>query len=68
MKRKGATCLVDARNVGFVADVPEENGVKYFVFDTRVPGNSNAGHEGAAYGTELSEADKDALLEHLKTF
>ena len=60
--------LIDARNVGFVADVPEENGIKYFTFDTRVPGNSNAGHEGPAYGTELSDPEKDALLEYLKTF
>ena len=60
--------VIDARNVGFIADVPEENGVRYFAFDTRVPGNSNQGHEGAAYGTELSEPEKDALLEYLKTF
>ena len=60
--------LIDARSVGFVADVPQENGVRYFAFDTRVPGNSNAGHEGAAYGTELSAAEKEALLEYLKTF
>ena len=60
--------LIDARNGGFVADVPEDGGIKYFAFDTRIPGNSNAGHEGAAYGTELSESEKDALLEFLKTF
>jgi hypothetical protein len=33
-----------------------------------VPGNSNKGHEGAGYGTTLSDADKDALVEFLKTF
>jgi mono/diheme cytochrome c family protein len=33
-------------------------------FDTRLPGNSNAGHE---YGTGLSEADRMALIEYLKT-
>jgi len=60
--------VIDARNVGFIADVPEANGVRYFTFDTRVPGNSNQGHEGATYGTELSEPEKDALLEYLKTF
>ena len=32
------------------------------------PGNGNAGHEGAAYGTTLPDADKWALLEYLKTF
>jgi hypothetical protein len=33
------------------------------LFDTRIPGNSNAGH---VYGTELSGEDKDALLEFIK--
>ncbi|MGN6521514.1 MAG: di-heme-cytochrome C peroxidase [Dokdonella sp.] len=33
-------------------------------FDTRLPGNSNAGH---AYGTALADADKHDLLEYLKT-
>ena len=40
----------------------------YFPFDTRRPGNSNAGHEGEAYGTGMPAADKDALVEYLKTF
>jgi processive rubber oxygenase RoxA-like protein len=31
-------------------------------------GNSNRGHEGPAYGTNLSAADKDAIVEYLKTF
>jgi mono/diheme cytochrome c family protein len=31
-------------------------------------GNGNRGHEGALYGTELADADKDALVEYLKTF
>jgi mono/diheme cytochrome c family protein len=35
-----------------------------FVFDTSVPGNSNAGHD---YGTALGEADKRDLLEYMKT-
>mgnify|MGYP006278441145 CR=1 FL=1 len=37
-----------------------------FVFDTRLPGNDNGGHAGRAYGTELSEEDKRALIEYLK--
>ena len=41
---------------------------RYFKFDTRAPGNSNAGHEGKRYGTDLPAADKDALVEYLKTF
>jgi len=31
-------------------------------------GNSNAGHEGKEYGTDLSPEDKDAIVEYLKTF
>ena len=31
-------------------------------------GNSNAGHEGPAYGTNLPDRDKDAIVEFLKTF
>ena len=48
----------DPDNVGFV-------GAGGFLFDTSLPGNSNAGHD---YGTgDLSEAERDALLEYLKT-
>jgi len=35
-----------------------------FTFDTRLPGNANSGHE---YGTTLSEPERMALLEFLKT-
>ena len=35
-----------------------------FAFDTRLPGNSNSGHE---YGTSLSEPERVALIEFLKT-
>jgi hypothetical protein len=41
---------------------------EFFKFDTLIPGNGNAGHEGEPYGTELPPEDKDALLEYLKTF
>jgi mono/diheme cytochrome c family protein len=34
------------------------------LFDTRLPGNSNGGHP---YGTNLSEEDRMALIEYLKT-
>ena len=34
------------------------------LFDTSLPGNSNAGHD---YGTRLNEADRLALLEYIKT-
>ncbi|MES2356210.1 MAG: cytochrome c [Pseudomonadota bacterium] len=60
--------LYDPVKVGFVSDVAEENGRKYFKFDTATEGNSNAGHEGKQYGTELLPDEKTALVEFLKTF
>ena len=60
--------VYDAANVGFMSDVPAERGRRFFRFDTSVPGNGNAGHEGRAYGTELPPQDKAALVEYLKTF
>jgi mono/diheme cytochrome c family protein len=57
--------LFDQRRVGFVSDVPRADGQDFTRFDTAIPGNSNSGH---VYGTTLSDADKDALVEHLKTF
>lgn len=50
----------DPVNVGFDT-APFEGG---FLFDTTLPANSNAGH---TYGTRLSEADRWALVEYLKT-
>jgi hypothetical protein len=47
-----------------VSNVPEERAKKFFKFDTSLPGNGNKGH---TYGTELSDADKDAIVEFLKT-
>ncbi|MPZ76309.1 MAG: cytochrome c [Deltaproteobacteria bacterium] len=60
--------VYDQKEVGFVSDVSEENGREYFRYNTEEPGNSNQGHEGKRYGTELSAAEKDALVEYLKTF
>lgn len=60
--------VYDQTKVGFVADVAEEQGRPYFLYKTDEPGNSNKGHEGKAFGTELSPADKEALVEYLKTF
>ena len=60
--------VYDQKKVGFVSDVGKERERKYFQYDTEQPGNSNKGHEGKRYGTELSAADKDALVEYLKTF
>lgn len=39
-----------------------------FLYHTNVPGNGNAGHEGARYGTHLAPAQKDAIVEYMKTF
>ncbi len=60
--------VYDRKKVGFVSDVAGENERKFFRFDTTEAGNSNKGHEGYRYGTELSPAEKEALVEYLKTF
>ena len=57
--------VFDQRNVGFVSNVPGEDGRQFTRFDTSLPGNSNGGH---LYGTTLSDADKAALVEYLKGF
>jgi len=58
----------DPKQVGFVWQVPAGDGRIYFLYDTSLKANGNAGHEGAAYGTNLPASDKDALVEYLKTF
>jgi hypothetical protein len=60
--------VFDSVKVGFVSDAAQRDGRAFFLYDTSVPGNGNQGHEGKAYGTELSPADKAALVEYLKTF
>ena len=55
--------VYDYATVGFVSSGPDAERVGWR-FDTRARGNGNGGH---VYGTTLSQADKDALLEHLKT-
>jgi mono/diheme cytochrome c family protein len=56
----------DVEKMGFKWNEPKApNGIAYFEYDTHVPGNFNTGHE---YGTDLSDADKHALIEFLKTF
>lgn len=49
----------DPKKVGYVSD-----GQEPFLFDTSVVGNSNRGHE---YGVALSDGDRWALVEYLKT-
>ncbi len=51
----------DPQKVGLIVDSPYAGA---FTFDTRLPGNSNAGH---SYGTDLSDHDRAALIEYLKT-
>ena len=60
--------VYDPERVGFVTSVAEEGGRRYFKYDTATPGNGNGGHAGRRYGTELSPAEKDAVVEFLKTF
>ena len=57
--------VFDQAKVGFVSNVAEENGKRYFEFDTTLPGNGNGGH---VYGTNLPPTDKDAIVEYMKTF
>jgi len=58
--------VYDTVNVGFVCTgaAAERAG---FRFDVKVRGDGNVGHDGPAYGTDLSDADKKALVEFLKT-
>jgi len=60
--------VYDPKRLGFVSDLKDEKGRKFFAFDTTKPGNHNVGHEGREYGTELSAQEKDAIVEFLKTF
>ncbi|MBP2459348.1 MULTISPECIES: cytochrome c [unclassified Rhizobium] len=58
--------VLDLARVGYRSD-DAAPGDQLFLYDTSKTGNSNRGHEGKAYGTELSGADKDALVEYMKT-
>ena len=51
----------DPVNVGLSTEKDSQRG---FFFDTSKKGNRNTGHP---YGTELSDSEKDALVEYLKT-
>ena len=57
--------VYDAAGVGFVSNVEEAGGRRFTRYDTTLPGNGNMGHE---YGTTLSDTDKAAIVEYLKTF
>ena len=57
--------VIDRAKVGFVSNVGQADGRSFFLYDTSVPGNSNGGH---TYGVTLPDADKQAIVEYLKTF
>jgi len=57
--------LFDRTKVGFVSDLPSAGAQVFTRYDTTVPGNSNSGH---IYGTTLSDDDKRAIVEYMKTF
>jgi mono/diheme cytochrome c family protein len=59
--------ILDTAKVGYRSDGYGYDTKDLFLYDTSVPGNSNRGHEGKAYGTELPSADKDAIVEYMKT-
>ena len=60
--------VIDPKKLGFVYDIAAEANQTFFLFDTRLPGNGNYGHEGGKYGTSLAPEQKEALVEFLKTF
>jgi len=57
--------VFDQVKLGFVSDVAEADGQVFTRYDTSVRGNANTGH---IYGTTLSDDDKRAIVEYLKTF
>jgi mono/diheme cytochrome c family protein len=59
--------IFDTAKVGYRSDGYGYDLSELFLYDTSVPGNSNSGHEGKAYGTELPPPDKDAIVEYMKT-
>lgn len=55
--------VLDLEKLGFIATGPEAEAAGWH-FDTSVPGNGNGGH---LYGVGLTDAEKRALVEYLKT-
>jgi len=67
-ERRARTFYVGSRDydpvdVGFKS-VETEDGARHYLYDTSIDGNRNQGH---AFGTALSEQEKDRLIEYLKT-
>lgn len=59
--------IIDMTHLGVRSDLPEFEGRELFELDLTLPGNSNRGHSGPVYGTDLPDAQKWALIEYLKT-
>jgi len=56
----------DSINMGFKWNEPLENYDSSSLLDTRLPGNSNSGHSGKPYGTDLTDVERYQLIEYLK--
>jgi mono/diheme cytochrome c family protein len=59
--------VFDFEKVGYRSDEAAASKESLFLYDTSRPGNSNRGHDGAAYGTELDAAGKASIVEYMKT-
>lgn len=59
--------VLDTAKVGYRTDDVGSQPEGVFLYDTTIPGNGNRGHEGHLYGTDLPAADKDAVVEYMKT-
>jgi hypothetical protein len=68
--------VYDPVKLGFVSNVSTDTVIvggrprakALGVYDTALPGNSNRGHEGTRYGTDLDDDVKDAIVEYMKKF
>ncbi|MFW5681023.1 MAG: cytochrome c [Pseudomonadota bacterium] len=58
--------LFDLDRVGYRSDRDAAPPEKLFRYDTTLPGNGNQGHDGPRYGTHLTGAEKDAIVEYMK--
>ncbi|MEN8128838.1 MAG: cytochrome c [Pseudomonadota bacterium] len=59
--------VYDPVNMGMRTDLTEVEGRAMPEFDLTLPGNSNKGHTGRSYGTDLAVEDKWDLIAYLKT-
>ncbi len=56
----------DTEKVGYVCDKAADKS-RLTVLDLTVPGNTNTGHTGEEYGTELDQSARADLIEYLKS-